>query len=496
MNKNLVIAIAAVVVFAVGIILFINRKEIHEFFDKKDNATLVVHNLTPYPIEFAIQYQQDKSTQITEGWTRIGVGESKSVYREILEEDSDFLVCVRSVKGEEHFKRAYETNDSGAYIVWDGDISANVDDSDFKYLNYDYDSQMIEMPFAIQHTELKSRNYRKCSYVVTDDAFHQCYPAEELNSVEDFIAASSLKAKSFANALELQSEFDGLGWSGGRIPYFLGCEIVDVNGPREKGVQLRNVVDQTIFQQPMPLEHEDNLLRFNYNEVYGIKDLKYYLLRHARSQYRGIESPYNYGLERDNSYYSGKVTYFFNPKYYGISQEDKNKAFIRGASKAWTMGLDKYIASYAPGVINGGKKAGNWLARKINEYADTNLGQFDVREGADPAELKWKYIQESVRLMQFYPDAFDGGQLIGMFSPSLGRTIFVKSFRAVAGKSAAKGIGRIASTIAAETLETAIWTAMDAPPEHSTKQILNDIKSVIPYTAGIGFATSYIFKGR
>lgn len=94
-----------------------------------------------------------------------------------------------------------------------------------------------------------------------------------------------------------------------------------------------------------------------------------------------------------------------------------------------------------------------------------------------------------------YQDTFDNVAWFTIITPSAPRLFFSRSLKRNLTKAgASKALAGMAATTSLEILETSLWTLKDASPNATVNDRINMVKTVVPYSAGLGFLSAVIFR--
>ncbi len=455
-----------------------------------------LHNLNPYSIYASVKYKTNAGTYKTMGWHKIKAGEQLHLSLEINEQDTDVLVYAETGYNNASHRRAYRLfNSPLAPLLWQGEdsghklytgklkngvvIGANENGQVAKDLTF----SMYRVPSKILIAK------RKCDFYFEDQNFKHFFNLKS-SDYENSAALAKIRAKFFYDAMIRLDRFYSEEHNKEPLMYGFGPRTTfDWEDHRLlRGVKARNLPSKDIYGRETPyFQNEDEIVLFNGIEVFGPEDLYMLLYDHAHSLNGGIKKSFSVGLRRGQSIIPYSVTHFFNPDYWENFEDTGTKAFIRGFWHSNTFGADAILTTILT-------QAGIWFlnnAAKVLEDKPGELGRIDY---VNTAEFHWKFIQDTMRLSQMYPEEFSAGEMAGIISPSFGRGVIKKVVRSNDRIKAISRTSKLAREVLEEVLEEVIWNIATIPPSAEIDEILSDLKSDAMYGAGIGFAIGMIRK--
>ncbi|HEX8283899.1 MAG TPA: hypothetical protein VF588_11120 [Pyrinomonadaceae bacterium] len=504
---------------AVGLPLFallaVGALGLGYYWHRYKNASLTVVNLRPCKTVFAVHRTTTEGQSLIEGWWELEAGQKLSLDRQFVGVEPEFSVYAES-RCPELVRWVYELpethpgtvyfeggpGDTVSYFYVQPEAQAEAQAAAQPVAQPAGQPDAKDDPRRVAVLEVSARDWVEAvpqggtelvgfvkvpsggssefMHLITESAFAGIYDERglpESGGDEAKIEVFAARAALLATSLERQRRFDQT-WPDPvkSFPYYLGLEVEDHNGMDVPGVLIKEVVfEKSIYGDDTPFQAGDILQEFGGQTIFSGLDLHMLLYEHAVSLEKGIEVPVEFKLLRGEQVLAGKTLYFFNPAYWG--RQDKLKAAGVGALN--TVAFGGGAAAEALG----------WkAARGIGKLFKWATG--DKTPDAPAPEYKqerWEIAQRNARLQQLEPGAYEVGSLAGLVAPSAPRLLFQK---ALTRSIARRGIPKLAAVIAASaTLEVAegvMWTVGDASPLRTSEQIVEDVKRLAPYAAGIG----------
>ena len=126
---------------------------------------------------------------------------------------------------------------------------------------------------------------------------------------------ADLQQASFELNRSLKSSFQSLNPSDqeyGLIPYAVGFDVLDSNGPFKKGVKVTVAWTETPLGSPIVLERDDIVLYFNATPIYEREAFFSLIISHAQSA--GYSVPASVVFSRNGQLYETSIYQFFHSK--------------------------------------------------------------------------------------------------------------------------------------------------------------------------------------
>jgi hypothetical protein len=278
-------------------------------------------------------------------------------------------------------------------------------------------------------------------------------------------------------------------------PFTLGVRTSDENSRLRLGIQVTSYGGtKPVYRTP--LKKGDWIVHVAGHPVFHEKDMYAALAAHGRAH--GIDETFPVIIRRGDQVLAFETVYFFSEEHYGRSKKDREMASKLGFAEAAAVGAEvtaicaaKKATQYACG---GGKLA----VRVISWLADKKAPDMGACPAFDFQQCYFDNTQYVARLMQMYPEEFKNAGFVGMFVPTtrliaLGKLGVMN--KVLDGAKLAK-IRGLPKAVVAEMADAAIWETLRATPMMDASHVARNIKSELPFAAGIGFVTGMLSKSR
>ncbi len=311
------------------------------------------------------------------------------------------------------------------------------------------------------------------------------------------------RAKNLAITVQVQMKFDRE-WAHRReLPFGLGAELLDFNGPLQPGVGVQRLTQYTsIFGVERNLRKNDVILGINNHPVFGERDLLMHLFEHASSISAGIEKPIFFKIYRDGKTLIEPVpeSYYFSTRYEYAEYDPSVLAFMYGLGDVPALGRSPEVWCYGKNIIKGvtniaygGLKTGCRLLSTLGMSLNCPVDDGIVFAYGDSKTCIFRHQQSRAYARQYKEKIYENVQWLGFVSPGSIRLIFKKVLKRKIKRRV--GSAALAARLTGgllEAVESSIWSWNTEPPGTPNVIRFNDAGHI----AGIGFVSGFVLSGR
>ena len=281
-------------------------------------------------------------------------------------------------------------------------------------------------------------------------------------------------------------------WSGHEVPFHLGADVNDDNGPLSIGLQISNATSKSIFGDDLPLQAGDILYRINDIDVFTSYDVSQALIEHGFRYDKGITEPIEVIFARGNEVFRAKMSYFFNENYYLWSGDRTNDAVYYGVLDAISLGFAaeaNCVGRNTPAFIN------NSLGAVLEMFNSSVTIQ---KLGYDDWDICiWRAETEIALAKQKENEIYTRATWVIVAISSAPRALIQGSLRygvrRVAGRAAASNL---LTDVALSLVETGFFFLNTKSPLQSYADVTDEYIHSLPNVAGISLAVGIIKRGR